>query len=300
MPYFCYGIDIGTNSARLMLAETENGELKSCYKMLRTVRTGEGVNESGRICDAAIQRVVNAMRDFRAQIDGEHPDLPVFCFATSAVRDAANAQELCTAVKQAAGFGIHIIPGNEEAEIGFLGAVPSGTGGIIDIGGGSTEFVHGNGGTLTYRRSFQAGTVRCREMFGAEGDIIGAEKTVAYCEKLFEEIEELPHVTYTGIGGTITSVSAMLQNMEIYDPKKIQGSTVTLCDTEKLLKELAEMPLDARKRVNGLQPERADVIIYGMAVLVAGMRRLNAEQILVSDADNLEGYAIKYKNIISP
>jgi len=283
-----------------MLAEMVNGEIRSCYKMLRTVRTGEGVNAAGRLCEAAIGRVVDAMRDFRRQIDGEYPELPVFCFATSAVRDAENAQELCAEVKRTAGFDIHVIPGNEEAEIGYLGAVPCGTGGIIDIGGGSTEFVLGENGKLTYRRSFQAGTVRCREMFGADGDIIGVKKTIGYCEELFAEVGDLPHAVYTGIGGTITSVSAMLQEMEIYDPAKIQGSTILLKEAEELLEKLAHMPLEKRRTVKGLQPERADIIIYGMAVLVAAMRMLKAERILVSDADNLEGYAIKYKNVISP
>lgn len=283
-----------------MLAEMTEGGVRSCYKMLRTVRTGEGVNASGKICPAAIERVTEAMQDFRRQIDGEHPDLPVFCFATSAVRDAANSAELLEAVKQAAGFNIHIIPGDEEAEIGFLGAIPSGTGGIIDIGGGSTEFVIGNNGKLIYRKSFQAGTVRCKEMFGADGDIAGVRKTIQYCEKLFSELSELPQNLYTGIGGTITSVSAMLQEMEVYAPEKIQGSKITLAETENLLDRLAHMTVEERKHINGLQPQRADIIIYGMAVLTAAMRVLDQNHVLVSDSDNLEGYAIKYKNRIFP
>ncbi len=297
---FCYGIDIGTNSARLMLAELKDGGIRSCYKMLRTVRTGEGVNASGKICPAAIGRVLDAMQDFRRQIDGEHPELPVFCFATSAVRDAANSAELIEAVRQTAGFDIHVIPGEEEAEIGFLGAIPSGIGGIIDIGGGSTEFVLGDHGKLGYRKSFQAGTVRCREMFGAEGDIAGVRETVRYCEQLFAELQELPQNLYTGIGGTITSVSAMLQEMEVYAPEKIQGSRITLAETEELLGRLAGMTVEERKSVKGLQPQRADIIVYGMAVLTAAMRVLKQDQILVSDSDNLEGYAIKYKNRIFP
>lgn len=143
MNEFCYGIDIGTNSARLMLTALENDKIISRYKLLRTVRTGEGVHATHRLSQAAIERTVSALKEFRTHINSEHPALPVFCFATSAVRDASNARELLNSVKNTAGFDIRVLSGEEEAEIGFLGAVPNGNGGIIDIGGGSTEFVLG-------------------------------------------------------------------------------------------------------------------------------------------------------------
>lgn len=300
MALFCYGIDIGTNSARLMLAEETEKGIRSCYKMLRTVRTGEGVHATHRLCPAAIGRTVAAMKEFREQISGEHPQLPVFCFATSAVRDSENSHELLTAVKEAAGFDIRILSGEEEAEIGFLGAVPSGEGGIIDIGGGSTEFVLGKGGSITYRRSFNAGTIRCKELFGEKGDREGVPATVRWAEELFSELSEMKGNVFTGIGGTITTVSAMLQEMTVYDPEKIQGSIITRRDMETLLKKITPMTAEQRRALPGLQPQRADIIPYGMAVLTAGMRTVGLSEILVSDADNLEGYAIRYKNVISP
>lgn len=293
MGYFCYGIDIGTNSARLMLARREQGEIRSAYKMLRTVRTGEGVHESHRLSQAAMARTLVALREFRERIDGEHPELPVFCFATSAVRDAENSAEFVNAVRRETGLEICILTGAEEAEVGFLGAVPSGTGGMIDIGGGSTEFVLGESGKLTFRKSFNAGTIRCGEMFAGEGDAPSAARTMRWAEELFGELRG-KQARFTGIGGTITTVSAMLQQLTVYDPQKIQGSRILRRDAEALLQRIADMSIAERKNLPGLQPQRADIIPYGMAVLIAAMRVLELEEITVSDADNLEGYAVRY------
>jgi len=299
MPLFCYGIDIGTNSARLMLAEQVNGRIRSCRKILRTVRTGEGVNATHRLCDAAIDRTAAVMREFRQIMDEEHPELPVFCFATSAVRDAENAKDLLMIVKEETGLEIHILSGEQEAEIGYLGAVPEGTGGLIDIGGGSTEFVLGESGRIVYRHSFDAGTIRCKEMFGRAGDPEGVAATVSWAEGLFAELKDLPQTSFTGIGGTVTTVCAMLQEMREYDSQKIQGSRITATQVEALLKRITPMTVEERRNLPGIQPQRADIIPYGMAVLTAGMRVLALDELTVSDADNLEGYAIKFQTRIN-
>ena len=300
MGKLCYGIDIGTNSARLMLAEEQNGTIRSRYKLLRTVRTGEGVHTAHRLSPEAIGRTVAALKEFRGHMDGEHPDIPVFCFATSAVRDSSNAEELLMAAKREAKINIRILSGTEEAEIGFLGAIPGGNGGIIDIGGGSTEFVLGQDGRLAYRKSFNAGTIRCREIFGSEGDGRGVAETIRWAEELFAELEVLRGNIFTGIGGTITTVSAMIRQLETYSSEKIQGSKVTREEIEELLREITPMTPEQRRTLPGLQPQRADIIPYGMAVLVGAMRTIGLAEIFVSDADNLEGYAIKYKNAIFP
>lgn len=288
----CYVIDIGTNSARLMSATLRDEKVYSIYKMLRTVRTGEGMRETHRISEAAIGRILVAMTEFRNRIDEETFGIPVYCFATSAVRDAENSGELVAAILNAAGFHLHILSGEEEAEIGFLGAVPGGTGGLIDIGGGSTEIVVGTGGNLHYRRSFDAGAVRCLEMFGSAGDPEGVSQTMRWAKELFPVRKE--HTIFTGIGGTITTCAAILQKMEVYDSQKIQGSRITLAEVSQLLRELTSMPIEQRRALAGLQPKRADIIPYGLAILVAIMENLSLEQIFVSDADNLEGYAVKY------
>lgn len=288
----CYGIDIGTNSARLMRAERVNGNVLSRYKRLVTVRTGEGMDENGFLDTASVNRVLAALREFRTIIDAEAPSLPVFCFATSAVRDAKNADELAARILRETGFSLHILSGEDEAEVGFLGAVPSGTGGLIDIGGGSTEIVCGKNGSLDFRKSFQLGTVRCKEQFGMHPHPLA--QTTEHSDALFSALGTLPHMRYTGIGGTITSVAAMLLGAEQYDPQKIQGSVISRADTEALLSQLSHMSLEQRRKVRGLQPQRADVILYGMTILLSAMRALDLSELTVSDADNLEGYAIKY------
>lgn len=153
---------------------------------------------------------------------------------------------------------------------------------------------------LTYQHSFNAGTIRCKEMFGEHGDADGIPRTIEWAMNLFSELQSLEKTSFTGIGGTITTVAAMDQEMEIYAPQKIQGHKLSLSSIEDTLRILIPMPVEQRKALPGLQPQRADIIPYGMAVLVAAMRVMKLSEISVSDADNLEGYAIKYKNAISP
>ena len=286
-----YIIDIGTNSARLMKARFSGEKVLPFYKLVETVRTGEGM-ENGRLSPLAIKRVTDALVKFKNITDKEDAAAKVHVFATSAVRDAVNKDELILLVKESTGLDIEVISGEEEALLSFTGAAGE-SGGIIDLGGGSIEAARGEGGTITYRRSFDIGIVRAKNMFSHLSENQAAKASYEYAKKLFTELpEEIKGKKYCAVGGTATSLAAMLLGMEKYDPEKIQGFKVTKDDAIKKLSYLLTLSLEEKKAVKGLPEKRADVITNGIAILIAMMDALDIDEYYASDSDNLEGYAI--------
>ena len=154
-------VDIGTNSARLMIAQAEDGKIKSLYKTLRTIRVGEGMTEHRSITQGAMQRTLDTLREY---LDMSRDCAAFYCFATSAVRDAVNRNEYVDFISENCGVEIDIISGESEATLGFAGSV-GGFGGMFDIGGGSTEVTVGTLNDFSFSRSFNIGTVRMLQMF---------------------------------------------------------------------------------------------------------------------------------------
>ncbi len=292
MELFCYVIDIGTNSARMMLCGREAGRICRVYKTLRTVRTGEGFS-GGRISAEACGRVRNALSDFARISTAEHPELPVYCFATSAMRDAENAGELLEAIKNGTGISVDVISGEEEARIGFAGAAGKRKAGIIDVGGGSTEIVAGENGVISFARSFPAGAVRAKNSFSELSAGDGARAAYDYARSLFDELPALDADVFYALGGSATNLAAIYLELAEYDPVRVQNAVLHTDEAATILKKLCSLELEERKRVTGLQPERADIIIYGIATLLAAADALNITSLTVSEADNLEGYAMK-------
>ena len=289
-PDFCI-IDIGTNSMRLMPAYFEGDKVTPLYKLVHTVRTGEGMRDFLLHKDAVL-RVTKGMCLFKEISDRDFPGVPIYAFATSAVRDAVNRDELILLVKESTGIDIEVISGEEEALLSFTGAAGE-SGGIIDLGGGSIEAARGEGGTITFRRSFDIGIVRAKNMFSHLGEKEAAKASYEYAKKLFSELpEEIKGKKYCAVGGTATSLAAMLLGMEKYDPEKIQGFKVTKDDAIKKLSYLLTLSLEEKKAVKGLPEKRADVITNGIAILIAMMDALDIDEYYASDSDNLEGYAI--------
>lgn len=292
-------IDIGTNSIRLLKAEIEDGQLMSGPKALNMTRIGEGVNETGVLSEAGMQRSVDALIEFEAEAKSWGAQ-KIFALATSAVRDAGNREEFLSRVKDACGLEIEVISGEQEAKIGFLGVLAGvedleGSVLVIDVGGGSTELIVGDANGITFAHSANVGAVR---MTGkhittdplADREYDAVKKDIAVItENVIEDLKKLSVTKAIGIGGTATTLGAMKLEMEEYDRFKIQNSIVELGEIEKMNSQLKALTVEARKEIKGLQPKRADIILAGSMVIEHVLKELGIDMMHVSDFDNLEG-----------
>lgn len=273
-------IDVGSNSVRLMLSDGE----QTLVKVANTTKLAEGMGEDKKLTKVAINRTVLAVYNFCEIAKKEMVD-KVYLFATAAVRSAVNGEEFCDAVKNACGVMVDVVSGAEEARLGLLGALNGRDGGIIDVGGASTEISVVKNGETVYSRSVDIGAVTVKDLCGQ--DVGAVEKFV---ESKILEYGALPTSNFYSIGGTATSVAAMLQELEPYDPKKTHGFKVYINNLIALKEKLFSMTVDERKSLKGLRPERAEVIAGGVAILVAVMKKLGVDYVTVSENDNLEGY----------
>lgn len=283
-----FAIDIGTNSIRLLYAKMEQGKLHTVKKLVNTVRTGEGVNASGRLCEAAIRRTIQGISEFVRQAK-QWGAKEVLAFATSAVRDAENGQEFVERVWQECGVRVQILQGEQEAICGITGALGGKEqGAIIDIGGGSTEIAVMRQGKLASADSINIGCVRGLELFAEEE----YEKLIDWAKKSFLELnlQELPKLY--GIGGTATALAAIDLGLEKYDPEKVDGHEIAAQRLEALMGEILRLSKQERIRRMCLDGGRAEVIVYGLAVLLGFCRAYHIPKIIVSEADNLEGYVL--------
>lgn len=288
-------IDIGTNTIRMMIADKTPAGFSVLSKDLLMVRLGEGIID-GIITDTAIARASVALAKFRLKANSLNTD-KIICFGTSAVRDAKNKEEFIKSILFKTGLEIEVISGNTEAQLGFLGAAgENGTGGIIDIGGGSTEIIFGENGIINYCKSFQAGVVRWLYKY-PNADSIG-KKEYDRCANMalnfFSELTLLkPKLPVYGISGTATTLCTMKLKLDKYDASKVQGLILTLDEIEEMTDLLTSIKTEQRKNIVGLEKERADIIPFGAIILTSIMHCLKLNKIVVSDSDNLEGYLIK-------
>lgn len=275
-------IDIGSNSVRLMMW----ADGKTLYKRLNTTRLGEGLNATGVMSHAAIERTAIAVNDFVLSAKSEGAQ-KVYAFATAAVRSASNRTEFLRAVKSLAGIEVDVISGEDEAKIGLLGALGGKDGGLIDVGGASTEITVQRGGQKLYSHSLNLGTVRLSD---AAGRNYSALKKV-----IDEKIEEYGSVPCGGvnmyaIGGTATTIASVALALETYDPAKVNGAIVGIERIRKMAVDFTTMPVEDIKRVVGMEARRADVIGGGCLLMCEIMDKLGVDKIIVSESDNLEGF----------
>ena len=296
-------VDIGSNSTRLLIAELEDGRVTAEPERRTTVtRLGQGVDSAGRLADEAMQRVYDALDQFREPIDREQPDRAV-AVMTSAVRDAANGREFADGVEDRYGLEPHILTGDQEAEFTFLGATserdPEDRTAtvVIDIGGGSTEMVVGAAQQISFHRSTQAGVVRqserhlhtdpptVAEMAALSGDVRAI---------LLDGVPEEHRAVQRGIAvaGTATQLAAISQELEPYDSGKVHGFVLTVSEIGRLRDRLAALPLAEREQVSGLDPGRAPTIVAGALILDQAMELFGLDAVEVSEHDILRGAAL--------
>ena len=283
-------IDIGTNSVRLLLATLCQGQIIAGEKYLSTPRIGQGMvnnrlsaESMARACEAVCAHVSTAKR---ANVD------EILCFATNAVRSAENKQDFLAMVKQACGLDVQILSGEEEALAGYTGSGEDRENVlVIDIGGGSTELISGHRGRIRSSVSYEIGAVRLYNRFGD----YDPRRYDEIMDCIREFLGDLSHLTSSaqtvlGVAGTITTLSAMEQEMALYNSHLIQGSILTRETVARWLDRLGRMSRQERKQVVGLDPDRADIILYGICILAYFMDSVQVSTLTVSDRDNLEGF----------
>jgi exopolyphosphatase / guanosine-5'-triphosphate,3'-diphosphate pyrophosphatase len=296
-------IDMGSNSTRLLIADVDDGVVRELRRETRITRLGQGVDSAGRLADEAVERVLAALADYRAAIDEAGADR-IVAIATSAVRDAANGDEFLATLRERFGIEARILTGDEEAQLTFLGATASRPRGgdptlVLDIGGGSTEFVIGVPGEAPqFHVSTQAGAVRQTErcITADPPPPDDLQRLAAEVRSIFEAAVPAPlrKAASTGIAvaGTATSVAAIDQGLDPYDPERVHGYPLELGAVEQVLAMLAAMTEEERRTVTGLNPDRAPTIVAGVVILVEAMRAFGLERMETSEADILHGAAL--------
>ncbi|MGI6706059.1 MAG: Ppx/GppA family phosphatase [Clostridia bacterium] len=293
-------IDIGTNSVRLLVASLETDKIHGIHKAVSTTRIGEGVHQSRMLDPKAMDRTLQALKEFKARAT-EYGAGCIFCFATSALRDAKNRELFIQRAQRETGLRIDILSGDEEAEIGFLGAAgeTEEMTGVLDIGGGSTEVIIGRKGKILNSKSINIGAVRAMEQIPLGDPVDGTQirKMREWIRRNLEgewRSDQFSKIkAWVGIGGTITSLAAIQKGLVRYSFDAVQGCMLTKESVLAILERLIGLSLDERKRVPGLQAQRADIIIPGTLICHEWMEWAGVQAVQVSDRDNLEGYFIK-------
>lgn len=276
-----YGvIDIGSNSVRLMISE--NGQ--TIKKHVKTTRLAENMEADNNLQDIPMERTACAV-SFFVNMAKEQNAEKVYIFATAAVRQAKNKQVFISRIKELTGLDVDVIEGELEAKLGALGALNGSDGGIIDVGGASSEVLVMKEGKIIYSKSLDMGAVRLFNLFGQEKKDI-----LQYVKNKVKDYGEIPCTTFFGIGGTATSIASMDLELNEYDPNKVQGHILSLDKIITLRNKLLDMTLEEKRNLVGLQKERAEVIAGGVAIVCEILKIANAQKIIISENDNLEGY----------
>lgn len=298
------GIDCGTNSIRLLIADVdEEGRLHDVVRRMEVVRLGEGVDETGRLSKAALERTRAALADYTAQIR-DHGVEAVRMVATSASRDAANARDFTAMVESVLGVAPEVVSGEEEARLSFTGAVatlpePAGQRLLVDIGGGSTEFVRGAGTEVLAATSVDVGCVRMTErhlrsdpLVPAEVDAAVADIRVAVEGALAVADPDRTSGELVAVAGTATTIAGIALELPAYDADVIDGTRLSYEQVARVTDGLVRADHAARLAIPVMHPGRADVIVGGALVLRTIMERCGADAVLVSEHDILDGIAL--------
>jgi exopolyphosphatase/guanosine-5'-triphosphate,3'-diphosphate pyrophosphatase len=297
-------IDIGSNSTRLLVAEREGERVTDQLERNSEVtRLGQGVDADGRLRADAMERVYATLDRYKEAIEHHKAEQQIAVF-TSAVRDAANGEDFAQQVAERYGFEPHVLTGDEEARLTFIGAMSERDPGehaptlVIDVGGGSTELVVGAGREVGFHVSTQAGVVRQTERHikhdppaPAELEQLAADVGEIITEATSPEGRGIVECAIA-VAGTATSLAAIAQRLDPYDPEKVHGYVVSAGEAQRMLKELAGIPLEQRRRVPGLHPDRAPTIVSGVIILREVMDLFELEEFEVSEHDILRGAAL--------
>lgn len=290
-------IDLGTNSTRLLIADVDGARCEEVDRRAEITRLGDGVDRAGVLDSEAIFRTINVLKDFTAAIKSMGVER-VRCIGTSSLRDAENSKDLAAMVKDDFGFDVEILSGAEEARLSFLGATNSRNPDlnylVFDVGGGSTEIVFGKPDLPNSYVSLDLGCVRLSERFlksdppaekefkamKIEADKVVNDRTSGWDFEVDEAI---------GLAGTVTTLAAVDQQMEVYDPAKIEGYKLELSKIAYHEDEFRRLSRKEISRIPGIQHGREGVILAGTLLVLSVMKRFGLQNFIVSERDILDG-----------
>ena len=296
--------DIGSNSTRLLIADVEDGRVvRELEHRSIVTRLGAGVDSNGALSEEGIERVYETLDEYAANVERDGADKRV-AVLTSAVRDASNGEDFANSVRERYGFEPHVLSGDDEAQLTFLGATSERDPDdrtptlVVDIGGGSTELVTGAGRQADFHVSTQAGVVRQTERHLHHDPPLPDE-----LEALSSEVREIviggvPEGKRSAIGrgigvaGTATQLASIAQGLEPYDPKKVHGYALSVQEAREILGRLAAVDLEERKKTRGLDPARAPTIVAGVEILLVVLELFGLAEVEVSEHDILRGAAL--------
>lgn len=297
-------IDIGTVTCRMLVSDVDERGITALDREYGIVNLGEGVDSSGALKPEAIDRVEAKIREYLATLDGfrtaEQPEIPIIAMATSASRDASNADEFVARLR-ALGIELTVIPGEREASLSFAGATaafPGETLLVVDVGGGSTELIVGQAGEEPLMvHSFNIGCRRVTERFfhtdpPTPDEVAQADEWMrAQFAEYFAELDRRGIVLnrMVAVAGTATSVVSMEKAMEVYDSSRVHGAPVTKATLDAMRDRLLAMTTEQRRHIVGLDPDRAPVIAAGLLILEAVVDFAGTDGYTTSEADILEG-----------
>ncbi|MDA3814566.1 MAG: Ppx/GppA phosphatase family protein [Candidatus Cloacimonetes bacterium] len=283
-------LDIGTNSIKLFLFSIENGISTTIIDTNNISRLGEGLQKTGVISDEAMSRNIGVLREFIKSVEEENVK-EITAVGTMCLRTAENSDVFLKRAKDELGLTIKVVSGEEEARLSYL-AVLSTIGKtdknvvVFDTGGGSTEFIFGKGTSLNNRISLNLGAIHPSEEFLLSDPVKDYEfkKMQDHMMKFFSEKISNKKVDYLiGIGGTVTSMGAVMYKMVNYDPTIIQGSQMSLSEVKRQIVLYKNKTIEERKLILGLQPKRADVILAGAGIINTIMEIFKIDSFTISD-----------------
>ena len=282
-------IDIGTNTILLLIAKVEGGEIHPLFEIETVARLGEGVQKNGLLLKEAMDRGLQTLAQYLKWCQ-EMEVQKIFAVGTNALREAKNSEDFLKLVKEKLNFSIEVISGEEEAQLSFL-AVAKDLGElkdpilVVDVGGGSTEFILGKGGQISQWVSLPLGSVRFTEQF-LRSDPVQEEEWEKMERKILELIVNIPHsqepLSMVAVGGTATTLASVEQGLEEFIPEKIHHFLLKKEALRNQLLLYRSKTVEERKKIPGLPIARADVILAGGAILYLAMEELGCPSVLIS------------------
>lgn len=289
-------IGIGSNSLRMLIADLQDGKLYRIERYRAGLRTFAALDSSGKITADMIASTCQKVNEFKNEALARNAE-KIHLFATSAVRDAGNQAEFAKTLYDATSLSLEVCSGDTEANLAFWGVAEQGRTGVIDIGGGSTEIVLGEKRDIFDAVSLQMGAVRLYRKQSI-ASIEEADAVIKTAEEILEPVRKRfvssEGMSWIGAGGTFTTCAAVVQRIPWQQRENIHGFILTQQNVREALELLAPLSLEERLKLDYLQPQRADIVVHGIAILLACMKNLGISSIAVSECGNLEGY-LKYK-----
>lgn len=283
-------IDIGTNTVLMTIKNKSDDDSVKDFSSI--VRLGEGLHDSGVISQAAIDRLIETLQNYKTILKTENVER-VELIATSAMRDAKNKNEVIDQVLSKTDLTITVISGDEEASLTYFGGIDglkfhSDSIGLLDIGGGSTEYILGNGSFIRNKKSLNIGTVRLSERFNLLGEDPNDYKIQKFTDHVYQQLQSLrfyskPETEWVAVAGTPTSLSSVILNLTKYIPEMVHGSIITKSQLKNYTKEFSSIPPSEIVRRYPILNKRQDLILAGCLILLCSFEHFSMNKILVSD-----------------